>query len=118
MTLDITQMMIVIGALSGLLGLGTSFWNIFSSGAKKNAMSIAALHKADEELDRRLARVEQTIAALPGRDQLHQLQLNLVEIGGELREMRAIMDGNTKIMGRLENIVSRHEDHLLDGAKR
>jgi hypothetical protein len=28
------------------------------------------------------------------------------------------MIGNTEIMKRLELIVTRHEDHLLDGAKR
>ena len=36
---------------------------------------------------------------------------------GELKEMRAVMEGNTKIMARVENIVARHEDHLLEGRK-
>lgn len=110
MTLDISQMMIVIGLLSALLGLGTSIWNIFSSGPKRNAGAISGL-------EARVSRLEQTVMALPGREQLHQLQLNLVEIGGELKEMRAIMDGNNKLMTRLETIVVRHEEHMLDNAK-
>jgi hypothetical protein len=32
--------------------------------------------------------------------------------------MGAVMAGNTKIMERLEVIVGRHEDHLLDGARK
>ena len=32
-----------------------------------------------------------------------------------MSRMEAVMEGNTKIMSRLEQIVSRHEDHLLKG---
>ncbi|MDQ1847684.1 DUF2730 family protein [Gemmobacter fulvus] len=70
-----------------------------------------------DRLDTRLASVEQTLRAQPSKDDLHQLQLALKEVQGELKTMTAIMEGNNKIMERLEGIVARHENHLLDGAK-
>lgn len=70
------------------------------------------------EIESRLTRVESTVDNLPGQKEIHGVQLTLANINGELREMRAVMAGNSQIMSRLENIVSRHEDHLLDGGKR
>lgn len=67
--------------------------------------------------ENRIATIEQTIQSLPGKDDMHALQLELVKQTGSLNEMRAVMEGNTKIMARLEAIVSRHEDHLLEGGK-
>lgn len=65
----------------------------------------------------RIAVIEQTMQTMPGKDDVHALQLELVKQTGSLNEMRAVMEGNAKIMARLEAIVSRHEDHLLDGGK-
>lgn len=80
-----------------------------------------SLARADARLgqhDARISSLEQTVRSLPGKDDMHALHLGMAEMRGDLREMRAAMEGNTRIMGRLENIVTRHEEHLLDGAKR
>lgn len=79
---------------------------------------ITATNERLDRHDHRLSTVEQTVVGLPGKDNIHDLRLELSGMKGELREMRAVMEGNNKIMGRLETIVTRHEDHLLDGAKR
>ncbi len=71
-----------------------------------------------DRLDGRMASVEQTLRALPGKDDLHELQMSIERLNGDLKTMAAVMEGNNKIMGRLETIVGRHEDHLLDGAKK
>lgn len=81
------------------------------------------LGHGDERMDRherRIGSVEQTIQSMPGRTDLHDVQIELVKLTGSLNEMRAVMEGNSNIMGRLEAIVSRHEEHLLDqgGGKR
>ncbi|PKP67549.1 MAG: DUF2730 domain-containing protein [Alphaproteobacteria bacterium HGW-Alphaproteobacteria-8] len=81
----------------------------------------AALDVAGSRLDRldaRLVRVEDTISGMPGKDDMHSLQLELVKQTGAMNEMRAVMAGNAKIMERLEIIVSRHETHLLEGGKK
>lgn len=68
--------------------------------------------------ERRISVIEQTVQSMPGKDEMHGLQLELVKQTGAMNEMRAVMEGNAKIMARLETIVSRHEDHLLDGTKK
>lgn len=78
------------------------------------------LREGSKHMDRhdgRIAALEQTVQSLPGTDDMHALQLELVKQTGSLNEMRAVMEGNAKIMARLEAIVSRHEDHLLEGGK-
>ena len=79
--------------------------------------AVAALDARIDRYGNRLATVEQTLTGMPGKDHIHELRLELAGMSGELREMRAVMQGNNAIMGRLETIVSRHEDHLLEGRK-
>lgn len=62
----------------------------------------------------RLNSVEQTINILPTKDDLHKIDLGLAEVNGTMARVEAVMGGNQMIMRRLENIVSRHEDHLLN----
>jgi len=78
---------------------------------------ITAATDRQDRMEARLARTEQTLTGMPAKDDIYQLQLSLVEMKGDLRAMQATMSGNNQIMGRLEAIVSRHEEHLLDGAK-
>jgi hypothetical protein len=68
--------------------------------------------------DTRLQSLEQTVTGLPAKDHIHDLKLELAAMKGELKAMSAVMEGNAKIMLRLENIVTRHEDHLLDGGRK
>lgn len=68
--------------------------------------------------DLRIVRLEQALGSLPARDDMHRLQIALTEMRGDMRTMQATMVGQSEIMKRLETIVTRHEDHLLDGAKR
>lgn len=67
--------------------------------------------------ERRIQSIEQQIAAMPGKDDIHVLHLDIAKISGSLGRMEAVMEGNAKIMQRLETIVSRHEDHLLSGSR-
>lgn len=69
-----------------------------------------------ERMDRheaRLARIEQTVSALPSKDDIHKIELSMSQMAGALSRMEAVMEGNANIMTRLETIVTRHEDHLL-----
>ncbi|PTE15947.1 DUF2730 family protein [Pseudogemmobacter blasticus] len=87
------------------------------AGRKTVADKIDGLDGRLSRHESRLTAVEQTVTGLPGKDHIHDLRLELTEMRGELKEMRAVMEGNTKIMARVENIVARHEDHLLEGRK-
>ena len=128
---DVTVQTLVlwVAAFAGLLGFGTTIWNIFSSGARNNAKRISELAQETAskltDLDRsnaalkgRLDAMERSIAAAPGREDVHALHIALADLKGDMKAMQATMEGNGKIMQRLETIVTRHEDHLLDGGRK
>jgi hypothetical protein len=80
------------------------------------AKAEADLKVATERLDRhqgRLDRLDQSVASLPGKEDMHQLQIQMIRISGTMDRMEAVMEGSGKIMSRLEAIVTRHEEHLL-----
>lgn len=62
------------------------------------------------EHDRRLSGLEQTVQALPNKEELHDLKIEVVRLTGHLSAMDAIM-------ARLEAIVTRQEDHLMGKPK-
>lgn len=100
-----------------LISIGTAVYAYFASRRKYVDDLYGAASKRMNDQDNRIVALEQTVQAMPGKDDIHTLQLELVKQTGSLGEMRAVMEGNAKIMARLEAIVSRHEDHLLDGGK-
>lgn len=65
----------------------------------------------------RLSDLERRVSGLAAREDIHQLQLEIATQTGELKEMRALMKGQSEIMERLEVVVTRHEDHLLERGK-
>lgn len=100
-------------AISLLIGLYT----FFATRRKDVEERFKQGSRRMDDLTRRMDGVEGTIRGMPGKDDIHQVQLELARMNGSMNEMRAIMGGNQEIMSRLEKIVARHEDHLLGGSK-
>jgi hypothetical protein len=107
-------------SLSLLLSLATIVFSWWRTREDRSAKAVADVNKLvgnlkDDlgALKSRVTDVERTIGDKPGSNDMHALTLALSEMRGELREIRAVMGGNQKIMERVENIVARHEDHLL-----
>lgn len=78
------------------------------------------LHEGSKRMDSqeaRIARLEQTVHDMPGRDETHRLELRLTEMAGSMNAMSASMSGQNEILARLERVVTRHEDHLLEGGR-
>lgn len=109
--LDIQPVVIWVIALSQLLTFGLTVWGLLSSGARANARRIDAHDAQLANHHARLQAVEQSLRSVPVKDDLHGLHLSISEMRGDVREMRAIM-------ARLETVVTRHEDHLLEGGRR
>lgn len=129
MPLDLNGWMAVGGALALLISLCTNIWTIFSGPSKANAKRIEDHAKATDDRfsegrqrmdrhDTRIARLEQSLEALPSKDDMHKVQLAVEGMKGQLGIMAAQMGGQKDIMERLESIVTRHEEHLLEGGKR
>lgn len=125
----VAQLFLWAGGIAAFLASVSAISAFLSRGTKKNAEKIATL---DDQLDSRLAeagaradrqenriaRIEQTIAGLPAKEDIHAVQISLAEIRGDIRAVQATIDGTGKVMTRLEQIVTRHEDHLLSGNRK
>lgn len=75
----------------------------------------ARLDAMGDRLDshgQKIARLETTVQSMPGRDDTHKLELLLAQMAGDMKAMRAAMDGMRESLVRTEDIVGRHEDHL------
>ncbi|MBO4168888.1 DUF2730 family protein [Cereibacter azotoformans] len=110
-----------LGPLLALVLTALSILNILYTWWRTRDQNVESRFKAGSErmdrLDSRLASVEQTLRAQPTKEDMHALHLAMRDMQGEFKAMSATMEGNNKIMSRLEAIVARHEDHLLGGAR-
>ncbi len=68
---------------------------------------LMALRRGMDLLEQRTRTIEKTLDDMPGERGLHQLSLSVVALEGEAKAMREVME-------RMERIVSRHEDYLLN----
>ena len=105
-------------ALSTLLSFGILICSIFSGPSKRNASKLDEHSARLDGHELRISGIEQTQRALPTANDMHELELAMERLKGELKTNSAVMAGHSAIMERLEAIVSRHENHLLDGGKR
>lgn len=61
----------------------------------------------------RLASVEAAMRSMPGRDELHRMEVGITKMAGKMETVAAHMAGQRDLMGRMEAVVARHEEHLL-----
>lgn len=113
--LNISPLVVWVVALSQLLSFGLAVYGLFASGSRTNARMIEDHGKRIDVHDRRLASVEQSVGNLPTDKHVTSMALAMTEMRGDIKVMRAEMVGTVAIMGRLEAIVSRHDNHLLRG---
>ena len=104
-----------VNGLSALLSFAVALWMIFSGPSRKNASQLEIHGKRLDDHNLRINGMEQAQRALPNSKDMHELELAMEQLKGELKTMSAVMSGQSAIMERLEAIVSRHENHLLKG---
>lgn len=116
--LNISPVVVWVVALSQLLTFGLTIWNLMASGSRANAKKIEDHGRRLDDHGLRINGLEQGQRGLPSKDDMHELELAMEQLKGEMKTMSAVMTGNQAIMERLETIVARQESHLLDGGKR
>ncbi|WP_333827723.1 DUF2730 family protein [Pararhodobacter sp.] len=109
--LDLSSLVAWVAALSLLLNFALTVWNLVASGSRENTKRIEGHASRLTALDQRVTSVELALRATPVKEDLHQLQLGMVQMSGDVSTMK-------EIMTRMESVLTRHEDHLLDGNKR
>lgn len=116
--LNISPLVAWVVALNMLLTFALTIWNLMASGSRANAKRLDAHDGQLQQHEARISAVEQGQEALPSIQNMHQLELAMVTLKGEIVAMREVMAGNAAIMTRLENVVARHDAHLLEAGRR
>lgn len=117
-TLSLAPFIPWLSFLAAALAVGTTIWNIVNSGSKRNAERLSGHGQRLIDHDQRITALEQAHNSMPTKDDMHSLHLGIAEMRGDMRELRAVLAASGEVMGRLDRVVTRHEDFLLEGAKR
>ena len=116
--LNISPAVVWVVALGQLLTFGLTVWNLLASGSRANAAKIAEQGQVLDAHNLRITGLENGHRQLPSANDLHQLEISMEQLRGEMKAMTAAIHGQAAIMDRIEQNVGRHEQHLLDGGKR
>ncbi|WP_054007870.1 DUF2730 family protein [Cypionkella psychrotolerans] len=113
--LNISPIIVWTVALGQLLTFALTIWNLMASGSRANSKRLDdhAKHLDDQGL--RLQSLEQAHKSMPTKDDMHSISLGLEGMKGEMKAMRAEMEGSRGIMSRVEAMVGRHDNFLLKG---
>lgn len=102
-----------VAALSTLVSFSSVIWTIFSGPARRNGTRLDQQAARLDAHELRLGAMEYAISAIPAKEDLHELELAMTRLQGEMKTMSEAMRGQGEIMKRVESLVARHEDHLL-----
>lgn len=100
-----------------LAAIGSGIYTFFATRQKDTD---ARFKEGDERLEavsKRVDKLENSVEALPSKEDFHKLDLALTRMDGNIQAQGITLDGLGQIMIRLERIVTRHDEHLLEGRK-
>ncbi|MCF1744637.1 DUF2730 family protein [Paradevosia shaoguanensis] len=101
----------VISVATGLISIGTMIYVWLTSQSKVNEADIRDLHKKVSEQDGRLQGFENALKNMPDKDTVHDLDMKVSELNGQIRVV-------SESMKAVERTAQRIENFLLDQAKK
>ncbi|UFS63826.1 DUF2730 domain-containing protein [Paracoccus denitrificans] len=113
-----TASMLSLGPALAVILAGLNILNIVYTWWRTRDQNVEARFKAGSErmdrIDNRLASVEQTLRGAATKEDMHQVQLGLATLGGELREIRAMQGASVEHGKRQDIVLTRLEQFLLE----
>lgn len=111
--LTLQAVIVWAAGISTIANMLLLLWNIFSGPSRKNGARLDALSANVAAVEQRVSVIDQLQRALPSKDDMHELEITMTGLRGELATMTERLAGHASIMNRLEASVARHEDHLM-----
>lgn len=90
----------------------------YEEAMEKMAEKAAAAAEAADKAARRADEVAAEVARMPGRDEIHKLDLSVTELSGRITQFGERLDGSRDTMSRLQRVLDRVEDFLLKNGGR
>lgn len=91
--------------LMTLISLGTTIWNLVSSGSRSNAKAIALQAARIEALERKVERQADHLEQAPSAGTLHRLELALTVITGDLGKIEERLKPVAAIAERMQELM-------------
>ncbi|MCR5939368.1 DUF2730 family protein [Ochrobactrum sp. XJ1] len=96
--MEISAIVPWLSSVSILISLGTSVTIFLTSGSKKNAVTL-------DEHEKRLSKVENELSHMPNAETVHQLQLTITEIKGQMGVMAKSAEATERTTRRVEEFL-------------
>ena len=103
--LDISPLISWIVALAAILSFGTSIWNIMGSGTRQNATRLAAVEGRVSATERLVQHHTDQIDQMPGIDMMHQIELSLAKLHGDLGRLEERLKPLSAVVERMQELM-------------
>ncbi len=103
--LNISPIIIWVVALTHLMTFGMSVWNLLASGSRANARTLEVHGETLRNLGDRLNAVEVSMREIPTRKDFHDLDRQMVALGGALNVMTERLRPVEAISERLQEVL-------------
>ncbi|UXN07529.1 DUF2730 family protein [Bartonella sp. HY761] len=101
---------VIVSICAMLITIGTAVWNLITAGSRKNEKQIQQLIELNAEQTKRIDTLESTVKTLPDVTALHNIQLSLAELRGDMRVISTSMEP-------LKGLATHINELLIENAK-
>lgn len=109
---------LAIKAASFAMSIGAVVYAWFAARRKDVDGRMTEIAAQNDHHERRLSSLEQVVDDMPGRGDVHRLELAMSDMTGEMKAIGAHIASQKDIMRRLESAVNIHQDHLMNGGRK
>lgn len=81
---------------------------------KNHALLQKDMEQLDSVFEKEMERVDEALKAVPGSAAIHDLAIAIEGLRGEVKAMGEKMCGQDRLMEKIDAVVSRQEEHLLN----
>lgn len=92
--------------------MGWALWSL-----RKEFVTIRDCDECRSSIIRDVNTLERCVTGMPDTQTVHDLALAMERFSGDVRTLQQRVEGSVEILERVERVVARHEDHLLNGGR-
>ncbi len=114
---DIIRYIIPVGIVLIQGAMGWVLWSLRREFLSRSewAAEKSQLAEKQGELERRITETEHSLARVPGLPAVHELDLGVQALRGEIKALEVKVCGVRELLGRFVTVVERQEEYLKYG---
>ena len=97
-----------LGALALLISIMNTFWAYLTREARTAIQRQGELTSKVITHDRRIQTLEHEINHMPGKDEIHEVKVEITEVRGALSRLEEALSGTSKTVERIDEYLRKH----------